>query len=356
MPPETYDYADRRRRHGDPSLSIVVIEAGSDVSNRADVLEGLPQKQLGGRSIANAAGKVLRGSTAINAGALTRGDKQNYDHWVNVAKDSRWSYDGLLPYFRKFETFHDSHGDANSHRFDGPIKEITPHERRRTPGVAEMIEDRLDGQRIVAPFIYPLDGVDVVTNTLVKRVIIKDISSKKVATAVELADNETGIAADREFIVSTGAYRSPQVLMLSGLGPKDELDKHAIDVYGAPDVGLHLHDHLRVLQWWKLKNPEKGLDWSVPKQGLLDALAADGNLDNAAVASQRSHPEKWIMSMYYPAGTLSMGEVVDTDMRVKGVEGLHVVDASVIPVPLAGHLQNCIYAMAEQAADIILNH
>jgi choline dehydrogenase-like flavoprotein len=51
-----------------------------------------------------------------------------------------------------------------------------------------------------------------------------------------------------------------------------------------------------------------------------------------------------------------MDKVVDTDMRVKVVERLRVVDASVIPVSLAGNLQNCIYAMAEQAADIILNH
>jgi choline dehydrogenase-like flavoprotein len=59
--------------------------------------------------------------------------------------------------------------------------------------------------------------------------------------------------------------------------------------------------------------------------------------------------------MYHTSGTLSMGKVVDTSMRVKGVERLRVVDASVVPVPLAGHLQNCIYAMAEQAADIILS-
>jgi choline dehydrogenase-like flavoprotein len=50
-----------------------------------------------------------------------------------------------------------------------------------------------------------------------------------------------------------------------------------------------------------------------------------------------------------------MGKVVDTSMRVKGMDRLRVVDASVIPVPLAGHLQNCVYAMAEQTADIISN-
>lgn len=60
-------------------------------------------------------------------------------------------------------------------------------------------------------------------------------------------------------------------------------------------------------------------------------------------------------TLYHTAGTLSMGKVVDTSMLVKGLDRLRVVDATVIPVPLAGHLQNCVYAMAEQAADIILN-
>jgi choline dehydrogenase-like flavoprotein len=262
-----------------------------------------------------------------------------------VVKDSRWSYSGLLPYFRKIETFHDVRGDANVHGFDGPIKMITPSSRgyplrdsiraawaaAGVPfiqdmndgdpvGMADMIENRLDGQRIVAPAVYPLDGVDILTNTLVKRVIVKDIDGRKVATAVELTDNETIITARLEVIVSAGSFRSPQILMLSGLGPEIELQKHGINVLlDIPDVGLHLHDHISVLQWWKLKNPEKGLSigspafnspdyfkgnpvdffttQSVPKQGLLDALAVDSNADpeTYAVASQRSHHETWIM-------------------------------------------------------------
>ncbi|KAF3385781.1 Pyranose dehydrogenase 3 [Talaromyces pinophilus] len=524
-----------RLRQDNPSLSIVIVEAGSDVSRRPDVLDGsqwapllatelnwqyqtVPQKHLGGRVVANAAGKALGGSTAINAGAWTRGDSQNYDHWGEVVNDNRWSYDGFLPYFRKIETFHDPHGDKEVHGFDGVIHMVPSHLRGyplreqikaawadmgvpfnedmndgNPLGVADMIENRLNGNRIVAPLVYPLDGVHIMTETLVKRVIVQDIDGKKVATAIELADNEaTIITARREVIVSAGAFRSPQILMLSGLGPKSELQNHGIDVVlDIPDVGLHLHDHISVFQWWKLKNPEKGLSigssafnnpnyfkgnpvdffitQSVPQQGLLNALAADGNNNNPEahrVASQRSHHETWIMyvaqnaenptlvpdgthimtsvicmlptsrgsikladtnphtaplvdpnymateadryilregmrklyqvfretdagraiidsetvgeglkavsaeigdedldekirshpgTMFHTAGTLSMGKVVDTSMRVNGVDRLRVVDASVIPVPLAGHLQNCVYAMAEQAADIILN-
>lgn len=59
-------------------------------------------------------------------------------------------------------------------------------------------------------------------------------------------------------------------------------------------------------------------------------------------------------TLYHPAGSASMGKVVDTDLRVKGIDRLRVVDASVIPTPLATHIQMCIYALAEHAADIIL--
>lgn len=58
--------------------------------------------------------------------------------------------------------------------------------------------------------------------------------------------------------------------------------------------------------------------------------------------------------MFHPAGSVSMGKVVDSELRVKGVDRLRVVDASVIPVPIAGHIQNSVYALAEQAVDMIL--
>lgn len=189
-------------------------------------------------------------------------------------------------------------------------------------GEADMIENRLNGNRIVAPLVYPLDGIDIMTETLVKRIIVQDIDGNKVATAIELADNEaTIITGRREVIISAGTFRSPQILMLSGLRPKSELQNHGIDVIlDIPDVGLHLHDHISVFQWRKLKNPEKVLSigstafndpnyfkgnpvdffitQSVPQQGLLNALAVDGsNNDPEAdrVASQPSHHETWIM-------------------------------------------------------------
>jgi choline dehydrogenase-like flavoprotein len=128
-------------------------------------------------------------------------------------------------------------------------------------GVANMIENRLNGNRIVAPPVYSLDGVDILMETLVKRVIAENINGSKVTTSIELADNEaTTITARREVIISARAFLSPQILMLSGLGSKRGLQNHRIDVIpDIPDVGLYLHDHISVFQWWKLKNPEKGL-------------------------------------------------------------------------------------------------
>ncbi|KAL1963927.1 hypothetical protein VTN77DRAFT_7733 [Rasamsonia byssochlamydoides] len=63
-----------------------------------------------------------------------------------------------------------------------------------------------------------------------------------------------------------------------------------------------------------------------------------------------------LMTLYHPAGSASMGKVVDSELRVKGIERLRVVDASVIPIPLAAHIQACVYVVAKQAADIILGH
>lgn len=93
-----------------------------------------------------------------------------------------------------------------------------------------------------------MNGVRVMTETLVNRVIIEKRDRSQVAIGVELANGEI-LSAKKEVIISAGAYRTPQVLLLSGIGPAEELRKHGIEqVVNLPEVGSNLHDHMGVGQ------------------------------------------------------------------------------------------------------------
>jgi choline dehydrogenase-like flavoprotein len=93
----------------------------------------------------------------------------------------------------------------------------------------------------------------VMTETLVNRVIVEKRDGKQVAIRVELANGEL-LSAKKEIIISAGAYRTPQVLLLSGIGPAEELRKHGIEqVVKLPEVGSNLHDHMGVGQSYALR-------------------------------------------------------------------------------------------------------
>lgn len=166
-------------------------------------------------------------------------------------------------------------------------------------GVAELVENRHDGLRQLASSVYPLKGVTVLTNTLVKKVLLSSKQGSVFATGIELA-NGTQYFTRREVIVSAGAYRTPQVLLLSGIGPKDDLKAHDIEqIVDSPALGQNLWDHLQMVQTWKLRNPSSGVavgstnplfsepqfglglptDWivtsTVPVDGLKKAIEAD---------------------------------------------------------------------------------
>jgi choline dehydrogenase-like flavoprotein len=120
------------------------------------------------------------------------------------------------------------------------------------------VENWRDGKRQIASAVYPLDGVRVLTDTLVSKVIVNE---EKVAVGVELASGETHmIRPGGQVVISAGAYRTPQVLMLSGIGHAKDLADFGIPVaVDLPLVGKNLHDHLMVFRYWKLQYPEQGL-------------------------------------------------------------------------------------------------
>ena len=280
-------------------------------------------------------------------GLWTRGDRKDYDTWAQMSADPKWSYDGLLPYFRKSESHYDPALEPDQHGLEGPVPLVSTTSTKRdyplrgllqdawssagvekitnpnsgSPlGVGDAIECRANRERIISTNVYPLKGVDVYTETLVRRVVLEEQNGRQVATGVETTDGMI-LKADREVILSAGALHTPKVLLLSGIGPSNELARHGIpQKIDSPEVGRNLFGHLNVKQFWKLRHPELGgavgaekwtnpeykganpLDFivcqSTPKEGLKAALAineeAGVNDEHPLLQSPRCHVETFV--------------------------------------------------------------
>lgn len=215
-----------------------------------------------------------------------RGDRYDYDLWGTTVGDRRWSYDGLLPFMKKSETFWSNNINPDQHGFDGPavVQSVTSTKREfplreyalrswaelgvdalpgldanagNPLGLGELQENKNRGRREIASVIYPLENITVLADTVVEKVLIKSEAGRLSATGIKLADG-TEIRG-RETILSAGAIGSPQILMLSGVGPADELRKAGIRVLlDQPEVGRNLCDHGLFMHAWKLKDPPAG--------------------------------------------------------------------------------------------------
>lgn len=138
-----------RLKEYNPELTVTLLEAGPNEHENPLILDPMgtfqmhnsryeynyatvPQAGYNGRAVYNAGGKQLSGSTAVNFSMWTRGGASDYDLWAELVGDKRWSYDGMLPYFRKTETHHDpKNADPEQHGFNGPI--LTTSEARKYP-------------------------------------------------------------------------------------------------------------------------------------------------------------------------------------------------------------------------------
>lgn len=120
-----------------------------------------------------------------------------------------------------------------------------------------------DGKRQLASQVYDLSNVQVLTETLVHRVLIEELNGIILAKGVQLAKGQRIYA--KEVIISVGAYRTLQVLMLSGIGSSVEFARHGIPtILDSLSVGQNFHDHLALCQWWKLGHPEASLSIGTP--------------------------------------------------------------------------------------------
>jgi choline dehydrogenase len=228
-----------------------------------------PQEQLDDRRVFWPRGKTLGGSSSINAMVWARGVRADYDEWGALA-GSAWSYDAVLPYFRRAEH---TRGRRFAHTGrGGPIRVS----RQRSPrplteaylaaaaqvGLSRNVIPNADDQDGVMPtmvtqrrgrrwsaadgYLRPAcrrDNLAVLCDATVTRVVIE----RARAVGVEYLANgqRTMVRAEREVILAGGAINSPQLLMLSGIGPVDQLREHGLPVvHNAAEVGQNLRDHL----------------------------------------------------------------------------------------------------------------
>ena len=228
-----------------------------------------PQNQLDDRRVFWPRGKTLGGSSSINAMVWARGMRADYDEWGALAGPD-WAYDAVLPYFRRAE---DTRGRRSAHTGRGGPITVSGQRSPRSltaaylaaaaqAGLSRNVVPNADDQDGVMPtmvtqrrgrrwsaadgYLRPArrrDNLAVRCDTTVTRVVIEQAR----AIGVEyLADGHRKvIRAEREVILAGGAINSPQLLMLSGIGPIDQLRDHGLPVvHNASEVGQNLRDHL----------------------------------------------------------------------------------------------------------------
>ncbi|MFO1088041.1 MAG: choline dehydrogenase [Hyphomicrobiales bacterium] len=286
------------RLSDDSDVSVLLLEAGPDdgaftirmpaavsINIKGDRYNWQyrtePQAALGGRTLYQPRGKVLGGSSSLNGMIFIRGHALDYDRWVEEGATG-WSYADALPYFKRVEDFV---GGGDSYRGSGGAIPVS-RGWASSPLHASFIEagkqaghpfsDDVNGrqQHGVSYFDKNIKGGErwstsrgyleprrcrpnlrILTNAAVHKVLF----DKRRATGVELLSSggtTQRFAATREVVLCAGAFNTPKILMLSGLGKADHLKQLAIPVVeDAPEVGANLQDHTEVHVQYRCTQP-----------------------------------------------------------------------------------------------------
>jgi choline dehydrogenase-like flavoprotein len=296
-----------------PDVSVTMLEAGPRDTNpyihlpvgfykmtSGPLTWGLttaPQRHANNREIAYAQGRVLGGGSSINAEVFTRGCPQDFDAWEGEYGCSGWAFRDVQPFFLKSED-NDTYSDG-WHGVGGPlgVSSLSPPHRLtrafvqscqqlgipynpdfngpRQEGAGPYQITTRDAKRCSAAtgYLRPALGrrnLAVNTDVLVKRIVVENGR----AIGVEVIENgrATLVRAEREVILTAGAIGSPKLMLLSGLGPADELRALGVDVVAdLPEVGRNLHDHFGVDIVYELSGP-----YSLDKYAKLHWMALAG--------------------------------------------------------------------------------
>lgn len=278
------------RLSADPANKVLLIEAGGPDRDPLIHIPGAyaklfkkkydwgfwtePQPHVNNRRIYLPRGKTLGGSSSINAMVYVRGNKKDYDNWAALGNKG-WSYREVLPYFIKSEHheqyylvdrgYHGKNGELNvtfANKFITPFAKAfveagqelgLPYnpdyngESQNGIGLFQFTIKKEKRHSAATAFLKPVlkrINLTVMTNTAVTKLLIKNDKAIGVEYRVGKS-NASQVKASKEVIVSAGAFNSPQILMLSGIGDPDELVKHQIQaIKHLPGVGKNLQDHL----------------------------------------------------------------------------------------------------------------
>ncbi|MFP6745259.1 MAG: choline dehydrogenase [Alphaproteobacteria bacterium] len=463
--------------------------------------ESEPEPALNGRVVGLPRGKVVGGSSAINSMVYMRGHPYDYDRWAADFNLPRWTYAQCLPYFKRCET--SDRGASDWRGGDGPLGvsqaglenplfdafleagEQSGQGRTDDPngyrpeGLARYDSTKWNGSRCTAATAHlkPALGrpnLRLKTRALARRVVVE--GNRAVGIEYDHRDQRRTVRANREVILAGGAINSPQLLMLSGIGPADHLRAMGIEpAADLPGVGANLQDHVSISSRYECTKPVTihrlarpinklvaGMRWIVTRKGPASSnvweaggfisgndavpygnlqyhfapvgtdfvdgqirlsqaftanldqlrprskgtihLASANPLDAPVVrfnyladafdvrelveavkatrdlVGQRAFEpfrgrqlnpapeitsdkdiEAWVRSTastdYHPSCSCRMGQdgeaVVDEEMRVHGIAGLRVVDASVMARIISGNLNAPVQMIAERASDFI---
>jgi choline dehydrogenase len=267
----------------DPDVEVALLEAGGQDSRpeiampiafpmllKSSVdwdLYGEQEPGLGNRRLFLPRGKVLGGSGSINAMIYIRGNRADYDGWAAGGAEG-WSYDEVLPYFKRSED--NERGEDAFHGAGGPLS--ISDSRAMSPLIETMLEaselagldynpdfngvrqegvgrfqlTQRDGRRhsTAAAFVHPVEdrpNLHVLTDALALQILFE--GTRAVGIEVAREGRVEAIRARREVILSAGAYQSPVLLMISGIGPAGDLAAYGIQVREDLPVGHNLQDH-----------------------------------------------------------------------------------------------------------------